>query len=517
MMAGSGTALFALAGCHRPAGNRNVLVFGQSIEPTGLNSAISTAGPITFTASKIFDPLVAYDDNRRPRPKLAASWEVNPDGLTYAFHLRPGVKWHDGRPLTAQDVAFSLTEAWQKFHARGRTTFANVERVESPDPLTSVWHLSRPAPYLLSCLAVTEATVIPEHIYGTGDLPSHPRNLAPVGSGPFRFKAWERGNRIELERNPDYWEKGSPKIAGIVVRFLPDAAAAVVALETGTIDLLGEVPFAQRERLRKNPKVRMIALEHSLSPLWAQLEFNLDKAPFGDERVRQAFAWAIDREFIARNIYGDAEVADSPIPEELAEFHATDLPRYAPDLARAKALLDAAGLHPDARGVRLRATLDFANASGSNRAAAAIRSNLALLGVEIVARPQDQGEYINRIYTRHDFDLCMTGSGAGLDPAIGVQRYYWSKNIRTGVAFSNGPHYRNPEVDRLLETAQVELDAGKRRALYARFQQIVMRELPYLPLVWYRSIVGASSRVGWQVPELGGLNSDFAEIVLERP
>ena len=110
--------------------------------------------------------------------------------------------------------------------------------------------------------------------------------------------------------------------------------------------------------------------------------------------------------------------------------------------------------------------------------------------------------------------LSMTGSGAGRDPAIGVQRYYWSKNIKTGVAFSNGAHYRNPEVDHLLEAAQVELDPARRRELYAQFQHIVMQDLPYIPLVWYRGYVGASTRVGNLNQELGGVNTNFSHLTL---
>lgn len=517
-LAGAGVVMLGsgLGGCGVIGGAKGrTLIFGQSMEPTGLNSAISTAAPATFTATKLFDPLVGYDAHGRPTPKLAHAWEVSEDGLTYTFHLRPGLRWHDGTPLLADDVGYSLSEVWKKYHARGRTTFANVVAFSSPDPLTSVWHLSQPAPYLLNCLAVTEATVIPRHLYQGSDILTNPANVAPVGSGPFRFKSWDRGNRIDLVRNPDYWDKGAPGIDGIAVRFLPDVTALAIALESGSIDLAEQIPFSQVARLRKHPGLQILEVTNPLSPNWTQLEFNLDKAPFNDVRVRQAFIHAIDRAFIAGAIYGDAAVADSPIPAELADFHAKGLPQYALDYDKAGQLLDAAGLKSDASGVRLRATLDFATSGVNIRVASSLRSTLGRVGIVVQARPQDQGEYINRIYTRHDFDLSMTGSGAGRDPAIGVQRYYWSKNIKPGVAFSNGAHYRNPEVDQLLEAAQVELNVERRRALYARFQQIVMQDLPYIPLVWSRGYVGASTRVGNLDQELGGVNTDFSHLTLK--
>jgi peptide/nickel transport system substrate-binding protein len=514
--AGAGLALSGLAACSR-GGSRaegKYLVFGQPNEPTQLNSAISTAAPATFVATKIFEPLVGYDLDGKPTPRLAVKWEVSPDGLTYRFDLQPGVLWHDGKPFTSADVAYSLLEIWKKYHARGRTTFANVERVDSPEPLVSIWHLSQPAPYLLSSLGVTEATVLPRHLYAGKEVLTNPQNVAPIGNGPFRFKTWERGNSITLERNEAYWQKDKPLIDGIVVRFLPDATSTAIALETGTIDLASGVPFSEVPRLKGNETLRILEETASLSPGWSQVEFNLDRKPFGDVRVRQAVAHAIDRAFIAKNILGNAQVADSPVPAELREFHAAGLPSYPFDLDKARALLDAAGLRPDASGVRLRATVDFSGSASNTRIASHMRSTLAKVGIDLRARAQDQGEYINRVYTRRDFDLCMTGSGAGRDPAIGVQRYYWSRNILPGVAFSNGPHYRNTEVDRLLEAAQVELDPAKRRALYAQFQRIAMTDLPYIPLVFTHAYVGSSARVGGLLTELGGVNTNFRDVTL---
>jgi peptide/nickel transport system substrate-binding protein len=513
LLSGVATGEFGCARRSERPGGR-VLVFGQALEPTGLNSAISTAAPATFAAAKIFDPLVGYSPTGEPTPKLALRWDAAADGLSYRFNLRPGVRWHDGQPLTSDDVAFSLLDVWKKYHARGRTTFANVSAVETPDPHTAILRLSAPAPYLMKCLAVTEATVIPKHLYASGDVLSNPHNVAPVGNGPFRFQRWDRGDKIVLERNPDYWDASEPHIDGVVVRFLPDATAAAIALETGDIDLAYNVPFSQIGRLQANSRLQVLIETASLSPGWLQAEFNLDKPPFGDVRVRQAIACAIDRAFIARNIVGDGQPADSPIPAELKEFHTDDVPQYPLDFERAASLLDRAGLKPDAQGVRLTATLDYAASEQNTRIAAHMRSTLSKVGVLIEARSQDQAEYINRVYTRRDYELCMTGSGAGLDPAIGVQRYYWSKNIRSGVAFSNGAHYRNPQVDRLLEQAQVEIDPEKRKALYATFQKIAMTDLPYIPLVYTRAFIVASKRVVGLNAEMGGVNTDFSGLTL---
>lgn len=514
----SGAALIGASGCTRKtsgaATGGRTLIYGQAMEPTGLNSAITTAGPVTFVASKLFDPLVDYSLTGELIPRLATAWQAAPDGLSYRFTLRPDVRWHDGRPLSSADFAYSMMEVWKRYHARSRATFANVTAVETPDAQTAILKLSQPAPYLLKALAVTEATVLPKHLYAGADVLANPHNIAPVGSGPFRFGRWDRGDKIVLERNPDYWDKAAPQIDAIVVRVLPDMNAAAIALETGAIDLANNMPFSELGRLRTNSKLQVVQEAASLSPLLIQAEFNLDKPPFDDVRVRRAIAHAIDRAFLAHNIVGDGQPADSPVPAELKDFHADGLPAYPFDLDAATRLLDAAGLRPDAHGVRLRATLDYAAASSYERIAAHIRSTLAQAGVQLEVRSEAQGEYIKRVYTRRDYDLCMTGSGAALDPAIGVQRYYWSKNIHPGVAFSNGAHYRNPKVDQLLEQAQVELDPTRRRALYAEFQRIAMTDLPYIPLVFAPNVMVANRRVQGLNGQAGGVNTDFAGLSL---
>src|ERR1700679_2548835 len=172
------------------------LIVGQSPDPVMLTSALTVAGPVQVVSGKIFDGLLSYDDKLNPRPQLAQSWSVSPDGLTYTFKLRPGVTWHDGKPFTSADVAFSVLEIWKKFHSRGRATFANVTNADTPDPLTVIWHLSKPAPYILSALASVESQVLPKHLYEGTDILTNPHNVAPIGTGPFRFQEWKRGQYI---------------------------------------------------------------------------------------------------------------------------------------------------------------------------------------------------------------------------------------------------------------------------------------------------------------------------------
>jgi len=488
------------------------LVIGVGREPTLLTSAITTAGPTQTVSGKVFDGLLSYDVDLSPRPQLATRWETSADGLAISFQLRPGVKWHDGQPFTSADVAFSVMEAWKKYNARGRATFANVERVDTPGPLVAVLRLSKPAPYILRALSSVESQVIPRHLYAGSDLLANPHNNAPIGTGPFRFVRWERGRQLVLERNPDYWDAGKPYLDRIVFRQLPDPAAAAAALETGAVHLSSELPLSDLAGIAAKPRLALHRRTASAGSGITGFEFNLERPLFQDVRVRRAIAHAVDRDFLLKNVwYGYGTVAQAPIPKPLAEFHTEDVPTYPFDLKRAEALLDEAGYKRKANGIRFSFTND-PNATGAvlSQTAQVLRSNLARIGVRMEVRQQDFGEFVNRVYTRRDFDTTIYSASAGPDPAIGTQRFYWSKNIQPGVAFSNGAAYRSAEADRLLEAAQVETDPAKRRALYVRFQQVVETDLPKIPLISSETVVVAQKSVRDFLTTGEGSSGNFA-------
>jgi len=490
---------------------RGTLVVAQANEPQSLTNALSTEGNIYTISSKIFDGLLTFDSQRRPQPRLATAWDVAADGLTVTLKLRPGVTWHDGKPFTSADVAFSVLEIWKKYNGRGRSTFAHVERVETPDALTAVLRLSKPAPYLLSALSSIESQVVPKHLYEGSNPLLNPKNASPVGTGPFRFVSRQRGSHILLERNPNYWDAGRPKVEKLIFRFVPDVAGVSSALETGEAHI-GLPALSNVARLRNNPLLRVTELDVPFSAGLTCLEFNLDRPVLQDVRVRRALAHAIDRRFILGNIHhGHGAIAESALPPTMTEFFTDDVPKYAFDLKKAEALLDEAGLKRDAQGVRLTLRNDPNPGVEMTQIAQYLRSAFAKIGVKLDVRSQDFAEYVNRLYTRRDFDTAIVGGTAGPDPAIGTQRWYWSKNFRPGVAFSNGAHYENPEVDKALETAQVELDPAKRRAQYIRFQQLVQADLPRIPLIAPTGVVVSSRKVRDFINSAEGLYGNFGD------
>ncbi|MFT4191699.1 MAG: ABC transporter substrate-binding protein [Comamonas sp.] len=499
------------ARAQQPAAAAGTLIIGTTTEPSLLTSGLTTAGPTQLVSGKIFDGLLAYAEDGTPRPELATAWTASPDGLRITFTLRGDVKWHDGQPFTSADVAFSVLEIWKKLHARGRAIFANVEQVLTPDAQTAVLVLSKPAPYIFNALAAVESQVLPRHLYAGSDPLSNPRNNAPIGTGPFKFAEWSRGRAITLVRNEAYWG-GRPALERIIVQLKPDAQSLASALEAGDIHLTEDLSPADVKRLSANPALDVSVSDSPFSLTNAYIEFNQDRPALRNPLLREAIAHAVDRDFLARNVWhGYAEPADSPIPRSLRAFYAPDpaLPKF--DLKRAEALLDQAGLPRNAQGIRLTLDADPYTAPATVQTARYLRANLARVGIQLNVRGQDTAQFINRIYTQRDFDVLIYIANPGPDPVIGLQRFFWSKNFKPGVPFSNGAHYANPEVDQWLEQAQVETDAARRRDLYTQFQQQVARDRVTQTLLWINRTLVARASLRDFINSADGIRGNFLQ------
>ncbi len=275
-------------------------------------------------ADSIYNGLVALDRDGTPRPDLARSWDFAPDGRTVTFRLVEGVRWHDGEPFTSADVKFSFEEALFRFHARARAGLAPaVESIETPDAKTVVFRLRRPHPALLRQLDVTEAPIIPRHVYAGKDLNQNPANLRPVGTGPFRFESYSRDDQVVLVRNPGYFKANLPRLDRLVFRILPNANTQLNAFLAGEVDMLARVSAIDAQRLKGQP-VTMVDTQAGAggANCIMTLSFNLERPRMADLHVRQAFAHAIDREQILRLvIFGQGRVAAAPISTGIGWAH----------------------------------------------------------------------------------------------------------------------------------------------------------------------------------------------------
>ena len=494
------------------------LNFVVTPEPTALVDLATTATNVLKVSAKVVEGLLEYDFSLQPKPSLATSWDISDDSRKYVFHLRHGVKWHDGQPFTSADVAYSL-QTLRQVHPRAKTTFANVTAITTPDPYTVVITLSKPAPYLIKAFSSSETPIVPRHLYEGSDPLTNPANNAPIGTGPFRFVKWVRGSYIEYARNDDYWDKGKPFLDKIVVKIITDPAARTVAFEDGSIDLSGDtpVPLSDLARLKNSPKLALDSRGYEFQAGVTRIEFNLDNPVVKNLRVRQAIASAIDREVIRKVIfYGYATPLASPIIPSNPYYDPAPAP-YPYDVERANALLDAAGFPRKADGTRFALTVDpLPIGELPARTAAYVKSALARVGIAVTVRSQDLPAYLKRIYTDRDFDFSINGMSNLFDPVVGVARLYTTGNFRRGVPFTNGSHYSNPQIDRLFAQAAEETDEAKRKQLFSQIQQILERDLPDLNLVAPRYLTVYSRAVHNHTTGPDGVSASFADVWLQR-
>lgn len=451
------------------------LVIASTQVPRHLNGAVQSGIATAVPSTQIFASPLRYDENWEPQPYLAESWEVSEDGLSVTLNLVQNATFHDGKPITSEDVAFSIMTT--KENHPFKSMFAPVDTIETPDAHTAVIKLSQPHPALLLALSPALAPVLPKHVFGDGQDPkSHPANSAPVGSGPFMLEEFTPGEAVVLKKNPNFFIDGRPKLDEIIIRIIKDPSALLIAMENGEADLYPFMAGSQEIKRLEKADHLMITDEGyaAVGPInW--LAFNTASEKLSDVRVRQAIAYAVDRDFITKALHrGVSAPQRGPIMESSPFFDET-IPAYDVDLDKAKALMAEAGF---ADGMDL--TIDFIPGPKEQQQSIAeyMKSQLKKIGINVTVRAApDFPTWAGRV-GGHDFELTMDIVFNWGDPVIGVHRTYLCSNIRKGVIWSNTQQYCNEKVDELLAAAAVELDMDKRKALYAEFQQIVANDLP---------------------------------------
>jgi peptide/nickel transport system substrate-binding protein len=455
-------------------------------EPPTLASYISTSGPIGQVATKMFDGLVEYDFNLKPQPSLAESWDVAPDGKTITFHLRANVKFHDGQPFTSDDVRFSIMDVLKKHHPRGQATFRELTEVETPDPLTAVFKLRNPAPYMMMALSSYESPILPKHVYGAGDILNQSAANQPIGTGPFKFVEWRRGEYMRLDRNPKYWKPEQPYLDRIVARFINDSATRTAAIEGGEAHIagFGALPFNDVKTLEKLPSLVVTTKGYEMQSPIVELDFNTRTPPFDNVKVRQAVSYALNRKFVIDNIwFGFGKPATGPISSNFATsgIYTSDVVSYNVPNGKeiANKLLDQAGYPRNADGTRFEIIHDITPYGEEwQRFGEFVQQELAQIGVKASLRYQDVPTWLKRVYTDYDFSLTSNWIQTLADPAIGVHRLYHSNQIRRGTVFVNDSGWSTPTTDRLMDSAAVEADPVKRNELYHELQKLIVEGSP---------------------------------------
>lgn len=462
------------------AARGGTLVIGTTQRPRHLNPGVQSGIATMMPGAQLFATPLGIDANWKPTPMLAERWEVSEDARSITLYLRKDAFFHDGRPITAEDVQFSV-EAVRDNHPF-KSMLAPVNAVTMTDRHTAVIRLAEPHPALALAMTTVFLPIMPKHVYGDGQpIATHPRNANNVvGSGAFRLVEFKPGEVTVMERFDKFFVKDRPMLDRLIFREFKDTSSMLLAFERGEIDVHTSLTDPRDvDRARKIQGATVVSdMARGVGPLiW--LAFNCKHPQLQDKRVRQAISFATDREFITKTLFnGLHKRATGPIGTA-SPFYSADVERYDVDLKKAAQLLDAAGLKPGANGMRIQLSLDFIPGSADQRTTAEyLKQALGKVGVDVQLRNSPDFPTWARRISSYQYDMTIDSVWNWGDPVIGVHRTYLSSNIRSGVIWSNTHQYENPKVDTLLAEAGRERDAARRKTLYRDFQRMVVDDAP---------------------------------------
>jgi peptide/nickel transport system substrate-binding protein len=474
-----------------------VLVALTEGEPDELNPLTFNSNPAYQAIRLMFRGLARRDSTLSNYvPDLARSWELQPDS-TLVLQLRDDVRWHDGTPVTAEDVVFTIQRQMEPETASPRQAdVAAVSRVAARDSFTVEVKLARTGPYTVN--ALLEVVPVPRHLLqdvSPADTRMAPFGRNPVGNGFFRFVRWQPGQQLVLEANPEMPE-GRPALDRVVMRFVPDMNAAMTELLAGQGDLL-RIPADQKERIEAAGNVELHAGPR-VRPAW--IAWNTQREPVNDPRVRRALLMAIDRDRLARGLFGDeGRPAYSPIPEALWESSPNVRP-IPHDPAGARRLLEEVGWRDtdgdgflDRNGQRLRVEVDyFPTEQWRQDVLVATQSMLREVGIELVPRAFERTAWVERLRAR-EFQGSLWGWGWG--PGVvgpNAEMVFHSRSVPP-----NGPNfagYSNPRVDQLIDAALETRDTTQLRQIWMEIEQHAIDDAVYAPLYLDPELFGVHGR-----------------------
>ena len=502
LLVGASLLVTALVGCGRsPQISGGSIVYGLTLTPSGIDPHIDASSELGIPLTSVYDPLVWLSADGTFLPGLAESWEISEDGLIYTFRLRDDVTFHDGTPFNAEAVRFSLDRIadpeTQSRKAGGM--LGPYDRTEIVDDTTVRIHFSEPyAPFLTSLSTVYLAMVSPEAVSEWGD----EYQFHQVGTGPFVFEEYVPKDHLTLVRNPDYdWapsvfdHQGPPKLEEVTFRFYTDPATRVLALESGEVDVMGEIPPRDAVRLDADPDYLLLSVPIPGQPL--QFFMNTLRAPLDDVRVRQALIYAVDRPAIVDTIFESySPPAYGPLCRSTFAYDATVEGMYAYDPDQAATLLDEAGwVDMDGDGVRDRdgqpLVLETILMGWGYipEVGEMLQDQLSDVGVGFDSRETTFSNALGEV-AAGDYDL-VPFLFSYSDPDI-LRTTFHSSNVDGGFNWSK---VSDSQLDAWLEEARRAMDEAARREIYAQIQQRIMDEAMILPVRDYINLNAAAGHV----------------------
>ncbi len=486
-------ALIATISCSKPP-DPKILVMMIESSPTNLDPRVGLDAQSERIDELIFDALLTRDDHLNVQPGLAEHCEA-PDPLTYVFHLRQGIKFHNGQALTARDVKWTFDSLLQgKIRSTKSAAYRFVDHIEASDDKTVIFHLKQPDASLLWNLSEGAIGIVPE---GSGsELSTH-----PVGSGPFRFISQEQDKEVILARNDSYWG-AVPKLEGVRFMVVPDDTTRALELRKGSADVaINALPFDTVLTLEHEPKLQILSAPGTVL---AYLSFNLHDPILKNTKVRQALACAIDRRPLIHYVLRDfAKPANSLLPPQSWAYDG-DVPRCDYDPPRARQLLDRAG-YPARNGVRFHLTMKTSTEGSTRLLAAVLQQQLRDVGIALDIRSYEFATFLSDV-THGVFQMySLRWIGGNEDPDMFEYVFHSSRIPPKG---GNRSFYENPRLDLLIDQARMADNRDTRKQLYDEVQRILAEDVPAINLWYYDNVLVATKRVSGLTLNPSG-NYDF--------
>ena len=488
----------------------DIMVRGDIGDASNLIPLLASDSPSHSIAGMVYNGLVKYDKDMKVIGDLAESWEVSPNGLVITFHLRKGVKWHDGKPFTSADVLFTYQVTIDpKTPTAYAGDFLKVKKAEVLDDYTFRVTYAEPfAPSLISW----GSSIMPRHLLAGKDITKSPLSRHPIGTGPYMFKEWIAGQKIVLVSNPDYFE-GRPYIDGFITRIIPDAATMFLELRAQGISMMDLTPLQYTRQTENNLFRANFQKYRYLGFKYVYLGYNLKNPLFTDKRVRQAISYAVNKEEIISGVLlGLGKPATGPYkPGSWAYNDKVKIYNYNPQKARE--LLKEAGwkdvnndglLERDGKPFVFEIITNQGNDT-RQKCAEIIQRQLKEVGITVKIRILEWAAFVNDFINKRRFDAVILGWTISLDP----DAYDVWHSSKTAPEELNFMSYKNPEADLMLEKGRSTFDQKKRKKYYDRFQEIIAEDQPYTFLYVPEDLIIISKRFRGIEPAPIGLDYNF--------
>ena len=460
-----------------PASTMDTLIVRNSGDPMSFNPSVASDDNLYYAAMCMFHRLTKLDTTKSPVPDAAESWDVSEDALTITWHLKDGLKWSDGEPLTADDVKYTFDYIKEHPETYFSTSMQIVDSIEVVDDLTVVFHMNTADMSFVARIGWYGTFILPEHVFNNGQKwEENPASTIPVTSGPYKYGSYTQGSDITLVANEDYVE-GAPAIKKIIFSIIPDDATAIQALLNGELDYMQNVPSAYADQLLADPNYRMI---RDIYPSPYRIIFNVNDPIVGDLAVRKAIALCINREDISAKVYANIMPPEySAYPSCVTWCSNTTDVYPSQDIEAAKKVLEDAGYTKDADGYYVRG-IEWEVFEGMQDMANLIIASCKEAGIEIKLNLSEYNAWAQKVGPEGNYMMVAQGGFMGPDPAALATRYGTGSN-------SNYAGWSNAEFDALCAEAAATGDSAKRAELYKAAQKLIIEELPAINVVGYAS------------------------------